>query len=528
MPLDELSESDIVAQQTDSGANNDLEALLSRINQLTGSSNPSPSEAKHPASPMQETTAASDSKPYQAASRSATPAYNRDDLEDTDADYAPEPVTSKIHVSLEAETIDSQGNSWRPLEPKSLREAGVGQGQLEHLILKCLGACGDMTGHQLADQHAIPFRLIDPVLQDLKQAQLVAYRGAAPMNDYVYQLTDLGRERAKKLTEYCSYFGAAPVPLEAYIESVGLQTLTQMHPTETDLKHAFSDLLVNQRMLRRLGPAVNSGRGLFLFGAPGNGKTSIAERITKAFGDTVWVPRAIGIDGEIMRVFDPGLHEEVPLEERSGPLQVNAVDNRWVRIRRPTIVAGGELTMDALEVMPSTGKNVSEAPLQLKSNCGTLVIDDFGRQRMTTDELLNRWIVPLEKRYDFLRLVNGKKIQVPFDQLIIFSTNLEPRDLVDDAFLRRIPYKIEVPDPSEEEFRKLFEIMAPIVGLEFNQEALDYLIEAHYKPINRPFRCCQPRDLLLQIRNYCFYLDSEPLMCKEYFDYAVENYFAVM
>ena len=310
--------------------------------------------------------------------------------------------------------------------------------------------------------------------------------------------------------------------------SVSQQKLTKQHPTADDLKRAFSDLLVNQRMLRRLGPAVNSGRGLFLFGAPGNGKTSIAERVIKAFGDYIWIPRAIGIDGEIMRVFDPGLHEEVPLAESSGPLQTNAIDKRWVRVKRPTIVAGGELTMEALEVNPSTGNNVSEAPLQLKSNCGTLVIDDFGRQRMTTDELLNRWIVPLEKRYDFLRMVNGKKIQVPFDQFIIFSTNLEPKDLVDDAFLRRIPYKIEVPDPSEEEFRKLFEIMAPIVGLEYNQEALDYLIDTHYKPISRNYRYCQPRDLLLQIRNYCHYLDAQPEMCKEYLDYAIESYFAIM
>ena len=348
------------------------------------------------------------------------------------------------------------------------------------------------------------------------------------MNDYVYQLTDLGRETAKKLVETCSYYGAAPVPLKAYIASVAEQTLTKMHPTVTDLQRAFSDLLVNPKMLRRLGPAVNSGRGLFLFGAPGNGKTSIAERITKAFGDTVWIPRAIGISGEIMRIFDPALHEEVPLEETSGPLQSHAIDKRWIRIRRPTIVVGGELTMDALEVVPSTGNNVSEAPLQMKSNCGTLVIDDFGRQRMTTDELLNRWIVPLEKRYDFLRLINGKKIQVPFDQLIIFSTNLEPKDLVDDAFLRRIPYKIEVPDPTEEEFRKLLEIMAPIVGLEYNQEAADYLVEHHYKSVQRSYRCCQPRDLLLQIRNYCHYLDVPPQMCPEYLDYAVENYFAIM
>ena len=429
---------------------------------------------------------------------------------------------SKVHRNHEGED-----SPWMPEEPTSLEDAGVSEGQLEHLILKFLGAAGDESGREISAHHALPFRLVEPALASLKQAQLVAFRGAAPMNDYVYQLTDKGRETAKKLTEYCSYFGAAPVTLQAYIRSVSEQTLTKNHPTEEDLHRAFSDLLINKRMLRRLGPAMNSGRGLFLFGAPGNGKTSIAERVTKAFGDTVWIPRTIAIDGEVMRVFDPGLHEEVPLDN-SGPLQEVAVDKRWVRIRRPTIVAGGELTMDALEVSPSTGQNVSEAPLQLKSNCGTLVIDDFGRQRMTTDELLNRWIVPLEKRYDFLRLVNGKKIQVPFDQLIIFSTNLEPRDLVDDAFLRRIPYKIEVIDPSEEEFRELFKIMSKVVGLDHVEEAVDYLIETHYKAVNRPFRCCQPRDLLLQIRNYCHYLDVPPQMCREYFDYAAENYFAVM
>jgi hypothetical protein len=484
------------AEQTPSasGSSNDLESLLERINRL----------ANGEELPDESTPTLAQKNTIIAPPRPAT--------------LETEPLRDDV----------KHRNQWQPSEPKSLVEAGVTEGQLEHLALKCLGSCGDMSGHDLAEHHAMPFRLMEPVLAELKQAQLVGFRSSALMNDYVYQLTDLGRERSKKLAEYCSYFGAAPVPLNHYIESVSEQTLTKVHPTKQDLERAFADLLVNQNMLRRLGPAVNSGRGLFLFGYPGNGKTSIAERVTKAFGDSVWVPRAIGIDGEIMRVFDPALHEEMPLDMPAGPLHAHAIDKRWVRIRRPTIIAGGELTMDSLEVMPSTGNNVSEAPLQLKSNCGTLVIDDFGRQRMTTDELLNRWIVPLEKRYDFLRLVNGKKIQVPFDQLIIFSTNLEPKDLVDDAFLRRIPYKIEVPNPSEEEFRKLFKIMAPIVGVEYNAEAVDYLIENHYKPIERPFRCCQPRDLLLQIRNYCNYLDTTPTMCREYFEYAVENYFAIM
>ncbi len=340
----------------------------------------------------------------------------------------------------------------------------------------------------------------------MKQDRLLGHKGAAMANDYVYQLTELGRERAKKFAEHCTYFGAAPVPLEHYIHSVKKQTLADQHPTEEDLHRAFEDLLIEKSMLVRLGPAINSGRGLFLYGAPGNGKTSIAERITKAFGDSIWIPRALTIDGEIMRLFDPGMHEEMPLSANQGLIEQRKIDHRWVRIRRPTIVVGGELTMDQLEVTINAVTNTSEAPLQMKSNCGTLVIDDFGRQKMTTDQLLNRWIVPLEKRYDFLNMASGKKIQVPFDQLIVFSTNLEPRDLVDDAFLRRIPYKIEVNDPSEELYRQLLKIMAPKVGVEYDQDAIEYLIETHYKSIGRPLRCCQPRDLLLQIRNYCRYV----------------------
>jgi hypothetical protein len=222
------------------------------------------------------------------------------------------------------------------------------------------------------------------------------------------------------------------------------------------------------------------------------------------------------------------MHEEALVQDFEGLLDNRRIDHRWIRIRRPTIVVGGELTMDSLEVTLNTATNVSEAPVQLKSNCGTLVIDDFGRQRMTTDELLNRWIVPLEKRYDYLNLASGKKLQVPFDQLIIFSTNLEPKDLVDDAFLRRIPYKIEVTDPAESDFRELFQIMAPLLGVGYDAAALDYLVDTHYKQIGRPMRCCQPRDLLLQIRNYCRYVNREPVMSPENFDFAVENYFAVM
>jgi MoxR-like ATPase len=421
----------------------------------------------------------------------------------------------------------SQGG-WYPHEPDTFGKAGLSETEVENLILKLLAARSEASGRDIADHLRLPFRLMAPLLQQMKDDQLVGHRAAAMVGDYVFILTIPGRERAKRLAEHCTYYGAAPVPLADYVEAVAKQTIANQHPTEEDLHRAFDDLLIDKKMLLRLGPAINSGRGLFLFGAPGNGKTSIAERVTKAFGEHIWIPRAIGVDGELMRLFDPSMHEEAPIESDGGLLDNRKIDHRWVRIKRPTIVVGGELTMDSLEVTLNTATGVSESPVQMKSNCGTLVIDDFGRQRMTTDELLNRWIVPLEKRYDYLNLASGKKIQVPFDQLIIFSTNLEPKDLVDDAFLRRIPYKIEVVDPDEAAFRKLLEIMSRSLGVKYDASAVDYLVKTHYLGVGRPFRCCQPRDLLLQIRNYCHYVKQPPVMNEANFDFAVENYFAVM
>ena len=285
-----------------------------------------------------------------------------------------------------------------PLEPASFREAKIADSEVEALVLKFLLARGDAAGRDIASQIKLPFVLIDELLRQMKQEQLVFHRGAAPMNDYQFQLTDLGRERARRYADHCTYFGSAPVHLSDYIESVKAQSLTRQHPTLQALQHAFDDLLINQKMMARLGPAINSGRGLFLFGASGNGKTSIAERITRAFGQFIWIPRSVGVDGEIIRIYDPSNHQLAPLENQAGLINNRKIDNRWIRVRRPTIVVGGELTMDNLEVTLNTSTGISEAPMQMKSNCGTLVIDDFGRQRMSTDELLNRWIVPLEKR----------------------------------------------------------------------------------------------------------------------------------
>ncbi|MCH8148448.1 MAG: AAA family ATPase [Planctomycetes bacterium] len=429
----------------------------------------------------------------------------------------------------ETEPLTAQNTEeFIPIEPVSLRSADLTDSEVEALILKYLLARGDASGRDIADQIKLPFVLTEELLRRLKQDRLIGYRGSASLNDYVCELTDLGRERARRLAAYCSYFGSAPVSLRDYITSVKAQSLEGQHPTEEDLRNAFDDLLISPKIFAKLGPAVNSGRGMFLYGFPGNGKTSIAQRITKVFGHHIWIPRALGVDGEIIRLFDPMSHAESPPEKSDGLLDKSQVDHRWVRIRRPTIIAGGELTMENLEVSSNASTGICESPIQLKSNCGTLVIDDFGRQRIQIDELLNRWIVPLENRVDYLNLPNGKKIQVPFDQLIVFSTNLEPRDLVDEAFLRRIPYKIEICDPSEDDFHELFRMMCPKMGCPYDESAINYLLEKHYRGADRPLRCCHPRDLLLQIRNHCLY-EKQPIeLNPKTIDLAVEIYFAVM
>ncbi len=398
----------------------------------------------------------------------------------------------------------------------------------EGLVLKFLLSIGVAAGRRIAAELGLPFAPFPDFLRGLKNQQILAYANSASANDYLYTLTDIGRARAKMYMQECAYVGSAPVPFQDYLKSVAAQTITSEHPKEDDLREAFSDLLIADETFRLLGPAINSGRGLFLYGYPGNGKTSIAERITRCFGTTVWIPKVIQAEGQIIKLFDMTNHEPIERGHSSSLLDDSDHDHRWIQIRRPTIIAGGELRMCDLEIHSDAATNISEAPLQLKSNLGTFLIDDFGRQRMQPVELLNRWIVPLEKRYDFLSLANGKKIRVPFDQLIIFSTNLEPSQLVDEAFLRRIPYKIQAADPTEDMFRQMLAMFAPKLGFQSaDSAAIDYLIERHYRRVSRPFRCCHPRDLLSQVRSYCIYNDIPLELKPEYFDFAAMNYFTM-
>lgn len=413
-----------------------------------------------------------------------------------------------------------------PVEPRTLAETGLPETFVDSQVCKFLFNVGECMTRRIERDLCLPSEAIQKVMAELKRERHIYYKDEA-MGDFKVALSDSGRDRARRYLIESMYVGPAPVLLEHYIGSVKAQSITKEKPGKEAVRHAFSDILLSPEVLDRLGPAINSGRGLFLYGFPGNGKTTIAERITKSFGHDIWVPYAIYVDGEIIKFFDAENHERVPDEKLNVPAG-ETYDTRWVKIKRPTIVVGGELTMDTLELRYNPNTRITEPSVQLKSNCGTLVIDDFGRQRMAPIQLLNRWIVPLEKRYDYLTLSNGKKIQVPFDQLIIFSTNLEPKDLVDDAFLRRIPYKINVLDPTEEEYRQLMRFMAGKFQIAYDEPAVDYLVNTHYKAKKRPFRCCQPRDLLLQIMNHSAYHGQEAKMTPETFDVACANYFAVL
>ncbi|MEE8451947.1 MAG: AAA family ATPase [Thermoguttaceae bacterium] len=431
-------------------------------------------------------------------------------------------TTTESRNGLLAALMADEG--FLPEAPRTIEDTGLSNALVESLIVKHLAIVGTNSARNIAKHICLPFGILEGLCQTLRARQFLAHTGAAPLNDYHYTLTEQGREQAQAAMAACAYVGPAPVPLVDYVLSVDAQTIRAEAPKREQLLKAFADISIDPNLFEDLGPAVNSGAGLFLYGAPGNGKSMLARRITSCFGQHIWIPQTLIEDGQLIKLFDSAYHEAVR-EDEGSILRATEHDRRWLKIHRPTVVVGGELTMDSLEIRYNQHANVGEAPLQLKSNCGCLLIDDFGRQRIEPAELLNRWIVPLENRYDYLTLASGRKFQVPFEQLIIFSTNLDPEDLVDDAFLRRIPYKIEITDANEEEFHRLFQLYSRQFGCEYRKELIDYLIETHYRPFNRPMRRCHPRDLLSQIQNYCTYNDLRMELQTEYFDRVVRSYF---
>ncbi len=413
-----------------------------------------------------------------------------------------------------------------PKAPRSVAESGLSMGMLSDLALKILYFESYLSGRDLATRMGLPFPgVVAAVLDFLKREQLCEVRSASGRggfseSTYEYILTERGRAMARDALDRSQYAGTAPVPLSQYIESIHIQGLKDVVVHQRQLRRALSHLVFSEQTFEQIGPAVNSGRSIFLFGAPGNGKTSIAEAIGSLLmeGD-MYLPYAIEIEGQIIKVFDEVNH--VLIEEEPD----HTVDARWRKIRRPFIIVGGELTMESLDLVYSSDNKYYEAPFQVKANGGIFLIDDFGRQQVRPTDLLNRWIVPLEKRIDFLTLHTGRKFEIPFEVLIVFSTNLEPEDLVDEAFLRRIRHKIEVTDPSWEEYAEIFKRVAGSKKVPLSDAALAYLIREHYIKPQRPPRACHARDLLDQVIDIAKYLNVPPALSKELIDRAAGSYF---
>ena len=425
-------------------------------------------------------------------------------------------------------TSDSldENNEFSPVRPGSMEDAGLKLNDLFPLALKFLFLHGNASGNRIAEQIKLPFELTLPALESLKADLLVVLKTSAVLGDYEYELTPKGVEQARLHLSRSTYCGAAPVSVAEYKNSVFRQSIRNLNPNFDDVANALSDLEVTSLMVNQMGQAINSGKSMFLFGAPGNGKTSLATRAIKSISPALWIPRAITVGGEVIRLYDPSVHTAMPLPENTGLTRTGLqVDDRWIRIQRPTIVVGGELEMKHLEATLNPVTGIIEAPIHVKSNCGCLVVDDFGRQQISSTELLNRWIVPMESAVDYLNLPSGRQVSLPFEQFLVFSTNLEPSSLCDEAFLRRIPYKIEVFDPSEEQFRNLFHKELSSQGFEFEEEAIDQLIEYHYKHANRPFRFCHVGDLIDQCRDFCDFHGRQLQFNRDIVELAVLNYF---
>ncbi len=408
-----------------------------------------------------------------------------------------------------------------PEAPSNMEASGLTRTHVEELLLKSLFSIGSASSRELASQIKLAGPVVREVLESLRADMLVTYKGTADLVDYVFQLTENGLNRAERLVRRNSYYGATPVTIDAYIASVKAQSLTHFPLRIENIHRALGDLYLTPDKISTISEAVNSGRGMFLFGLPGNGKTSVAERIMSAYPDSIWIPRTIMIGSDIIHVFDSTVHEVV----KNANIQSDRIDQRWVLIKRPTIIAGGELQLDHLEIRQRVGAGVLEAPLQMKANCGALVIDDFGRNRVEPTELLNRLIVPLDRNVDFVTMPNGRQIRIPFEQLLVFSTNLKPQELVDEAFLRRIPFKIRMPEPNEAQFREVFQRVGSQMQIECPPEMVNYLMQQHFQAAKRPFRFCQPFDILFLVGNKCSLEGTQRRLTRENIDSAVSTYF---
>jgi len=405
-----------------------------------------------------------------------------------------------------------------PLAPRGLEEIGIPLSQLLRLLVKAAYSANVRTPSQIRDCLKLPSHLVIKLIEEAISQNLLTAQGAARGEidrsaELTYSLSERGQRVAAEALDQSHYVGPIPVPLRAYQDRIRAQKITNERVSPEMIEKNLSDLVVTKSYIENIGPAINSGRSILLYGPPGNGKSSLAKRLGQIFKNTIYVPHCVDIDGHIMKVYDPSIHEEVDKDragaDRGSIVQEN-VDRRWVACRRPVVVVGGELTLSMLDLEFNSISKFYDAPVHLKALGGTFIIDDFGRQFASPKDLLNRWIIPLESRVDYMRLHSGKTFSIPFDELIIFATNLTPSKLMDPAFLRRIPYKIETVGPSISDFRTIFERVSRERGLALQEDTLSFVVNELTETFGYELAAYQPRFIADHVVNGCKFKGSTP------------------